>query len=99
MSGSPKGFSLILNSTYVFHDSMKPKNSDFNSYICILYYQSNISYYFTIKIRMLSSYLEFNIAKRQSLNSMEVDFPRLTSCRYVTDVTQTYVIKERYRLT
>ena len=32
---------------YIKLSSMKPQNNDFNSYIYILYYQSNIHYYYT----------------------------------------------------
>ena len=44
---------------------MELQNSDLNSYIYILYYQSNNSYYFTlllyIKIRLFSWYRKLNI--------------------------------------
>ena len=45
--GSLKGFSFTLNQANIFHHSMKPQNSELNSYIYIFYYQSNICFYLT----------------------------------------------------
>ena len=39
------GLLVYIKLIDVFHHSMKPQNSDFNSYIYILYYQPNIYYY------------------------------------------------------
>ena len=42
-----EGVSFTLNYADVFHHLMKPRNSDFISYIYILYYQTIIHYYLT----------------------------------------------------
>ena len=41
----PEGLLVYIQLANVLHQSMQPQNSDFNSYICILYYQTNMHYY------------------------------------------------------
>ena len=40
-----EGLLVYINSANVVHQSVQPQNSDFNSYIYILYYQTNMHYY------------------------------------------------------
>ena len=85
-----EGFSFTLTKAYVFHDSMIPENSNFNSYIYIIIPISAITLH--------SNSLVFVIFGIQYHLTEILEQPGgLTSWIYVTDVMQTYVNKEHYR--
>ena len=93
---SPKGFTLILQETRSIHDSMNFPKIEFITYIYILYYQSSINFQFSPDLAGFPDILNQITHNVGFGKAKKAKFPRLTSRRYVFNVTQTSVNKQRY---
>ena len=90
------GFTLTLQDTRSIHDSMNLPKMEFISYIYILYYHSRINFKFSPNMAGFQDILNKIRHNIGFWNSQNAKFPRLTSWRYVFNVAQMSVNKQRY---
>ena len=88
MSVNPKGFSLTLNFNNLMFSSLDEASKFLFQYL-YLYLSIYIDYFFARKGNWF-----YNIWDSVSCNSQKAELPRLTSWKYVTEVTQMLVNKE-----